>query len=228
MQRPGFSDRNMLRDWANTRQSQSELPRLIRRLILETAPGLVELGMPADEGVSAGDWDGAVRAVGSNAFVPEGRSCWELSVNKSPGVKADDDYSKRDAPPDGSPAAETTYVQLSLRQWSDRDNWAAGRRTEGKWKDVRALGLDDVHTWLEDAPVTWAWFSEQIGLGPYGLRTASTWWDSWSRQTSPEATPDLVLSGRNEAVEAIQERIARPGITALEGASTDEVCVGGN
>jgi hypothetical protein len=219
--RPGFADRNRLRDWANTRQAPAELPRLVRRLILETAPGVVELGMPAGEGVAAGKWDGSVRSVGSNAWVPDGPSVWELSVDSSPGVKANEDWAKRSKT---AGTEQSTYVQLILRPWNDRTNWAPARRKENKFKDVRAYGLDDVDTWLESAPITWAWFSEELGLRPYGLRTGSTWWDSWARQMSPVATPDLVLAGRQQAVVAIQNRLSVPSITAVEGASVDEVC----
>ena len=59
--RAGYIDRSKLKNWADTRNSESELPRLVRRLILETTPGLVQLGMPAGDGVAAGDWDGSVR-----------------------------------------------------------------------------------------------------------------------------------------------------------------------
>ncbi|WP_131812850.1 hypothetical protein [Mycolicibacterium fortuitum] len=151
-------------------------------------------------------------------------SVWELSVDSSPGVKADKDYEKRDSTPDGSPTQDATYVQLILRAWTDRTNWSTGRKKDGTWKDVRAFGLDDVQTWLESAPVTWAWFSEQVGLQPYGMRTASTWWEAWAQQTSPPATPDLVLSGRSATISAIHDRISRPGIATLAGASLDEVC----
>ena len=89
--RAGYIDRNKLQSWADTRPSQSDLPRLVRRLILETTPGLVELGMPAGDGVAAGDWDGSVRTTEATAWVPDGLSVWELSVNSSPNAKADED-----------------------------------------------------------------------------------------------------------------------------------------
>lgn len=133
MSRPGFADRNKLRDWADTKQSQSDFPRLIRRLVLETTPGLVELGMPAGEGVAAGKWDGSVRTASSNAWVPDGLSVWELSVNSGANAKAEEDYGKRDSTPDGSPLDECTYVQAILRVWTDRDDFAKTHSAEKKW-----------------------------------------------------------------------------------------------
>ena len=95
--RPGYSDRATLRAWADRRESEGEFPRLIRRLILETTFGLVELGVPAGDGVSTGGWDGVVSSTEGSAWVPKGRSLWELSTEKSVGVKADRDYDKRAA-----------------------------------------------------------------------------------------------------------------------------------
>lgn len=85
--RAGYIDRNRLQNWADTRPAQADLPRLVRRLILETTPGLVELGMPAGDGVAAGDWDGSVRTAEATVWVPGGLSVWELSVNSSPNTR---------------------------------------------------------------------------------------------------------------------------------------------
>lgn len=152
--RAGYIDRSKLKNWADTRNSESELPRLVRRLILETTPGLVQLGMPAGDGVAAGDWDGSVRATEATAWVPDGLSVWELSVNSSPNKKADEDYSKRTDTPDGTWTAECTYIEVILRTWTARDKWAKNKRNDQVWRDVKAFGLDDIETWLEAAPIT--------------------------------------------------------------------------
>lgn len=225
MTRPGYVDRNKLQSWADTRPSQSEFPRLVRRLILETTPGLVELGMPAGEGVAAGDWDGSVRTTIATAWVPEGLSLWELSVNSSPNTKADEDYSKRTDTPDGTPTADCTYVEAILRPWTARATWAKGKRNDKVWRDVKALGLDDIDTWLEAAPITWAWLSEELGLSPYGLRTGLTWWRDWAAQTNPALTPEVVLAGRTHTTEDLEDRLASSGsVTTVAGASMEEVC----
>ena len=219
---PGFVDRNKLATWADTVMSQTEFPRLVRRLVLETTPGIVQLGMPAGEGVAAGSWDGSVKSTASDAWVPDGLSLWELSVNKSPGTKADEDYGKRHDTPDGSATDHCVYIEAILRPWIKRHDWASDRFAEGRWNQVRAYGLDDIDTWLEAAPITGAWFSEQLGLNPYGLRSAESWWDSWSIQTSPAISADLVLAGRDTAVDALEGRLAVAQITTIAGASLEE------
>lgn len=223
--RAGYIDRNKLQSWADTRASQSDFPRLVRRLILESTPGLVQLGMPAGDGVAAGDWDGSVRTTEATAWVADGLSVWELSVNSSPNTKADDDYSKRTDTPDGTPTSECTYVEAILRPWTARAGWATGKRSDKVWRDVKAIGLDDIETWLEAAPITWAWLSEELGLSPYGLRTGLTWWREWAAQTNPALTPEVVLAGRTDTAKDLEERLASSGsVTTVAGASMEEVC----
>lgn len=225
MTRPGYVDRSKLQNWADTRSAQSEFPRLVRRLVLETTPGLLELGMPAGEGVAAGDWDGSIRTTDATAWVPEGLSVWELSVNSSPKTKADEDYVKRAATPDGTATGDCTYVEVILRPWTARASWARKKRGDGVWRDVRALGLDDIETWLEAAPITWAWLSEELGLSPRGLRTGFTWWRDWAAQTNPALTSKAVLAGRADAAREVEDRAATFGsITTVAGASLEEVC----
>src|SRR6266542_5266534 len=211
MTQPGLIDRRGLLNWADSIGARSELPRLIRRLILETGKGVVELGFPACEGVSAGSWDGSVRASENAPYLPAGLSLWELSVEKSPGSKADGDYAKRTSTPDESPTTDAVYVAVSLRPWLKRGDWAREKAAEGRWKDVRAHGVDDVETWLESAPITHAWLSEVVGLRPYGLITAETWWSRWSAATTPPFPSAAVVAGRDAEVAAL------PATTAADG-----------
>ncbi|UBI07692.1 hypothetical protein LA329_05190 [Corynebacterium falsenii] len=181
--------------------------------------------MPAGDGVAAGDWDGSVRATEATAWVPDGLSVWELSVNSSPNKKADEDYSKRTDTPDGTRTAECTYIEVILRTWTARDKWATNKRNDQVWRDVKAFGLDDIETWLEAAPITWAWLSEELGLSPYGLRTGLTWWRDWAAQTNPTLIPKVVLAGRTDTAKDLEDRLGSSGsVTTIAGASMEEVC----
>lgn len=224
MTQPGLIDRRGLLNWADSIGARSELPRLIRRLILETGKGVVELGFPAGEGVAAASWDGTVRASEDALYVPSGLSLWELSVEKSPGAKADDDYAKRTSTPDGSPTADAIYVAVSLRPWLKRGEWAQGKSGDGRWKAVRALGVDDVDTWLESAPITHTWLSETVGLKPHGIVTAETWWNRWSAATTPPFPSPAVVAGRDNEVAALRGALSTPGrLLTVRASSRDEV-----
>jgi hypothetical protein len=225
MERPGLADQKDLARWADSVASQSEFPRLIRRLILETGKGVVHLGVPAGEGVASGDWDGTVRATEATAFLPKGLSLWEMSVNKNVGAKADSDFEKRTSTPDGSPTTEASYVAAYLRRWGKRDEWARDRNSGGRWKEVKAYGIDAIETWLEAAPVTHAWISEKLGLHPFGLRPADSWWAIWSSRTTPSMTIDLVTAGRSKQTAQLVEALAdtsSPRLITIKGASMQE------
>jgi hypothetical protein len=224
MTRPGLADQQELLRWAKTVSARSDFPRVIRRLVLETGRGVVQLGFPAGEGVAQGSWDGTVRSTEATAFIPLGLSLWELSVEEKVGTKAEADYSKRTTTPDGSPTQDCTYVAASPRRWGNRREWAQGHASEGRWKDVRAYGVDDLETWLESAPVTHAWMSELLGLAPHGIVPAETWWEGWSQATSPAISSALVLSGREERAKDFVTRLKQPAqIITIKGASRDDV-----
>ncbi|ACU72916.1 XRE family transcriptional regulator [Catenulispora acidiphila DSM 44928] len=224
MARPGLATRDDLLRWPSI-VAAGEFPRLIRRLILETVPDAVRLGFPAGSGTSAGSWDGSVRAVAGNTFVPAGLSVWELSVGQSGiAAKADGDYEKRTSTPDGSPVSDAVYIEAMLRPWPDRRTWAAGKRGDRRWKDVIGYGVDDIEEWLESAPVTHSWVSEMLNLAPHGYRAVETWWRGWAGATTPVLPTGAVLAGRDRAVQALEDRLeGTPSITTIRGVSLDEV-----
>jgi hypothetical protein len=195
----------------------------VRRLILETGKNVTALDFPAGEGVAAGGWDGVARAADDATYVPHGLSLWELSVNTGANAKAEDDYTKRPDTPDASPTADAIYCQLILRPWTDRSTFARNKSAEGRWNEVRAYGVDDVEAWLESAPITHAWISEQLGLEPYGMRTIDAWWDAWAAATTPALTVDTVLAGRAGTAAAFRTTLeGAPQITTVLADSRDE------
>jgi hypothetical protein len=208
--RIGLAERSDLAQWGTSRAAAGDLPHLVRRLILETAP-VVKLGFPAAEGVSSAGWDGTARSTAATAKVPDGLSLWEISNRSSPEKKADEDYVKRTATPDGTPTTDAVYVALTSRTWPRRGDWATRRSDERRWREVRAYGLDDVHEWLDEAPVTHAWISERLGLNPHGLVTAETWWDGWAAATAPSLPPACVLAGRDSAADDLRKLLAGRG-----------------
>lgn len=208
------------------RVEATQLPRLIRQLVLETTPGLVEVDFPAGRGVYSGGWDGIVRSTEPTPWVPDGLSLWEIAVRKSGAqTKADDDYGKGTPTPDGSPSGSATYVALVVNAWEKRHDWEKDRNAERRWRRVRAFGLDDLHTWLEAAPVTRAWLASQMGHNPHGYRPFGQWWGAWASQTRPCLTYAVALAGRAEPAERLVDRLrGDPQVTTVHGGSVDEVC----
>src|SRR5450759_3442937 len=201
----GRAEAKDLLRWADTVEAGPELPRLVRKLLVETSGDLVRLGFPAGQNLLRGGWDGTVTATSGSAIVPQGESLWELSTSNRPWRKAQEDYDKRTSAQAVSNPHECTYVSLTLQRWDRKDEWARERQQEGIWREVRVYDVHDLETWLEQAPVTHAWISEQLGFEPYGICAAESWWDGWSRATSPPFQESLVLAGRSQDVEALQE-----------------------
>ncbi len=224
MARLGLADRDDLVQWGATEGAPADLARLVRRAILETADGLVSVGFAAGVGVYGSGWDGTARAANATAMLPGGLSLWELSTRADVKRKADTDFTKRTTTPDGTPTIDAVYIAISTRTWKNRDTWAKEKAALGRWREVRAYGVDDLETWLDDAPVTLAWISEIMGLTPHGLVTAGRWWQGFARATDPALPTSVILAGRAKAVEALQEALAGDGRSVtVAGGSRDDV-----
>lgn len=208
--------RQDLMQWVDN-GAASELPRLLRRLIIETTDGVERVDFPAGVGASSGDWDGVVRATVGHAFVPEGLSAWELSTEKNSNSKAEGDYTNRVSGPDGAATADVTFVEVICRPWTKARSFAATHTAEGRWKDVRAYNVDDLEAWLEHAPSTTTWLSEQLHRPLSGVQTADRWWDDWLRSTRVPLRSAVVLAGRESESDVLRQRVGAPGTTTLGG-----------
>jgi hypothetical protein len=139
----------------------------MRRLVLASGMHVDRAAFRAGEGVQLGGWDGLVKADSSHAFIPDGISGWEMGTNAGVRGKADGDYTTRSADPLGLDPSHTTFVFVTPRRWSNKEEWATAKRQEGHWKDVRAYDADDLETWLE----RWAAPLQHLGCkGKHAMR----------------------------------------------------------
>ena len=215
--------RHHVRGWAEQLDARYGLPELLLRLVRETSVGPVDARFATDEGVDLDGFDGTVRAETGWRWVPSGCSVWEVSTERNVGTKADDDYAKRKAAPAGWSMPETVYVAVSLRAWRKRREWAEQRTGDRRWREVRALGLDDVMSWLADAPVTELWLADRLGLHPEEMELGSRWWEQHQRGTGGLFDGHLVLAGRSHAAAELRRRVAEgAGPIAVEAAAFDE------
>ena len=178
MNQPLLVDATDLAFWANRRDAQALLPRLVRRLIHATVDHPKRICFRAGEGVQLGGWDGIVEIEQGNAFVPDGLSAWELSVEKKVKAKADSDYEKRCADPFGVDQSNATFVFVTARKWGGKDAWVMERNKEGTWREVRAYDADDMEAWLETAPPVHTWISILLGKHPEGARDVDGYWNA--------------------------------------------------
>jgi hypothetical protein len=64
-----------IHEWANRLEARALLPRVIRRLIQASMPGLIRLNIRADEGIQEPGWDGITETSVGHVFVPQGLVC---------------------------------------------------------------------------------------------------------------------------------------------------------
>jgi len=218
-----LADTMDLTRWADRRDAQAILPRLVRQLVLATGEQLTRLSFRSDEGVQLPGWDGVVVAEEASAFVPTGITVWELGVSRDVRRKADDDYRKRTEDPAGINPAQATFIFVTPRRWPRKEDWREERQREGVWHDVRAYDVDDLAAWLEQAPVVHLWFSALIGKHPEGALDLNTFWDDWKASTHPATPPELLVAGREEVVDRIRNWIrTAPATLSLQAGSREE------
>lgn len=210
--------------WADRYDAAPNLPRLVRLLIDQSNDQVVELQMRADEGVRLRGYDGFSRSLRGTPFVPEGAAVWEMGTANDPATKANADYLKRTADPLDVDPEETTFVFVTPRSWPGKNAWASQKTAEGRWSSVVALDVDDIDLALERSPAAHIWFSEVAGLPALGALSLTSWWDRFSRLSSPPLTPKLVLAGRaDQAAEMLRILAGEARVTSLNAESEDEL-----
>lgn len=103
--------------WAKSPEARQSLPELVRRLLLQAGLRLLRLAMPSGSGADLPGFDGIVEAGAGNAWVPEGRTVFELSCDRDPARRARADLEKRSRATSPEEKATTTFVFVTPRRW---------------------------------------------------------------------------------------------------------------
>lgn len=212
-----------LSHWSETREAQHQAPRLLRKLVLATSTGLRALSVRVDEGVQLPGWDLVVEADNYTRWVPEGTSAWEIGTGEDVTSKANNDYDRRSTDPLGLDPSETAYLFVTTRRWERRDAWAAAKRREGRWRDVRAYDSDNLEEWLEAAPAVHAWITQQIGRSPDDVEPLGFAWQKWTQRTAPPLPRSVLLQQREELVGRLLASLAgQPTSVGVQAGTQDE------
>jgi excisionase family DNA binding protein len=189
---PELVDASSLHQWAATKDAQSRLPELVRRLLVST-PGITQISVRAGEGIALSGWDGRADSAGT-AFLPAGRLRIEIGVGQAPKAKADEDFEKRRSSPG---ASSEVFVFITPRRWRDGAKWAEARALEQAFAAVVVLDADDLEGWLQATPAAHFWISERLGRSPEDGLSLDLWWERFSNRTTPSLPPDLFVAGRD-------------------------------
>jgi hypothetical protein len=213
-----------LKQWANGREAQGILPLLVRKLIRSTVGGEIDkLKFPAGDSIHLGGWDGKLESRVETEFIPKGISYWEVGSGKNISTKANKDYSKRTKDPLGGDPSTSTFIFVTPRIWTNKNDWRKEKKKEGIWKEVYVYDAEDLEGWIELNPSVGAWFATHTGKFPRYIQSADDFWEEWSIGNEFNIEPDLLLSGRkDEAKEFKRWFESDPSALAIYSSSTIE------
>lgn len=208
-----FVTARSIQDWADSLAARSTLPHVVRRLVASTATGITVIDFPAYESGQREGFDGIVDCASGNAWVPKGRSVWELSTEKDDRgqfkvSKANDDFNKRTEKTPREQQEQTVYVCLTPRGFNSKRDWAQKKDDDKNsfWRGIRAYDADDLEQWAEAAPAgVTAWFGRKIGARPHGVDDVAQHWSAISQAASCELLPSVFLAAREETVERVHQ-----------------------
>lgn len=210
--------------WGGSRDGQQSMPELLSRLIFAAKGPVAFFRFPSDESVQHPGWDGTCTVTTGDQFVPAGTSGWEIGVQRR-GIrgKADYEYANRAADPLELRPAETTFVFATPQRFSNKEGWAAEKRAERLWHDVRVIDADDLVHWLERYPAVAQWLAVKIGRRPQGLRNLEQAWTEWAFATQTPLTPDVILADRDADASAIAKWLKEtPSLLSAQAESPEE------
>jgi hypothetical protein len=197
---------NQLDQWARTMAAQQQLSRLVRRLVHGSVKASF-VDIPAGDSVTRPGWDGQIVCEVGSAWVPTGQSFWEMSCRADTVSKAIEDYEKRTTNTAAANRSKAAFIFATALKWPGKGRWAAAKRADGAWADVRAYDADNFEQWLEQTPAVALQFSEELGLTGPGIESLGQYWLAWSSQTREAITPAAILTGRNDADAALTKRL---------------------
>lgn len=220
---------NDLQRWGAGIQARTELPGLIKQLLLASIADMTRLRFPSGDNAQLPGWDGILEARPSasfKAYVPDDISAWEIGTDQKVERKAEADYRKRTADPGpGVDPFETTFVFVTPHIWTGATAWVAAKKADSAWKDVRVIDAIQLEDWFLLCPAVAARFARENGFAPVtGALSVAEFWETYSRRFDPPLKEAVLLAGREaKSRELLGSLAERAGVQRWMGDSLDEV-----
>ncbi|MCK4518519.1 MAG: hypothetical protein KAU12_00220 [Candidatus Omnitrophica bacterium] len=200
-----------LEKYADTRESQAVIPRLVYRLVNESISDFTACRIPYGDSINQPGLDGLVETEnGFRHFVPKGESFWEIGTGNDPQAKATKDFKKRIEQISAQERQKATYVFVTPRTagsdgWNEpaQRKWIERRKNVG-WHDIKILDGIQLVAWLQEFPAIGKWLLKEMGLVTtmVGLTTPAEHWENIKQLThaeDPPLPPKIFLVGRDQA-----------------------------
>jgi hypothetical protein len=182
-----------------------------------------------DELVRLSGYDGVVQCESVHDLVPMGISAWEISVERNPKRKVEEDYTKRSSNPGPLQQSETTFVFVTPRTWAKAEDWASTKRSAQIWGDVKVLWPQHLARWLGQVPWIAAEFSSRyLGLPVRGISSLEMVWEEYANVAAPRKLSGgfVIANRRDECADLQQWLTTRPsndtGVLVLSAPSEHE------
>ena len=210
-----------LKQWADTRECQSLLPELVRRLICASVKQLDGLSFPSGDAVYMPGWDGIVSCLDPIDLVPEGKSLWECGVSKDVQTKANSDMRKREADSLGHIKSESTFVFVTPREWSEAANWVSANQSG--WKKVVVYTAVELEAWIEKCPGVGMWLADKMNiLNAGGYQLPDVYWLQWASGDKYVLPYQIVTAGRNHAMGKVLDACFSPSNLDIQALTQSE------
>ena len=188
----------------NNKIAQQELPQIIRRLCFH-AKDTKAISFPAGDSTFMPSWDGTLESTDGNAWIPAGKSVWEIGTDSSIGSKANSDFGKRTEDASEEFKAENTYIFITPRRWKNKERWITDNKNTEGWKEVRAYDATDLEEWIDSQPSNAVYIAEVLGIGGYGIKSAEVYFNDWAHQCKPAITKEALTLGRESSFESLDK-----------------------
>ncbi len=176
-----------IEQWADKIESRTKLAALLRLLIQSTGePTFCDF--PAYENAELPGWDGITQSESATSWIPFGFSGWEFGCSKDPARKAEEDYSKRMLSVSPDERKAITFIFVTPRNWTGKNEWVREKLELRHWKDVRVYDANNLEQWIENSARVQFWFAEELGKHVRGLRLLSQCWSQWADSCEPKLT----------------------------------------
>lgn len=210
-----------LKHWADTKECQSLLPELIKRLICASVKQLDRLSFPSGDAVHMSGWDGIVSCQESIDIVPEGESLWECGANKDILFKANKDIIKRTENPLGHVRSDATFVFVTPREWAGADAWVLANQTG--WKKLVVYTAVELEVWIEKCPAVGLWLADKLNiLNAGGYQLPDIFWMQWASSDRYILPYQIVTAGRNQAIDRVLKACSKPSILEIQALTQSE------
>lgn len=198
---------------SNEREAQGIIPELVGRLVAASVRKPRDIRFPRADSIAQSGEDGYLDTeAGFPAFVPDGKSFWEIGTGANPAAKANSDYNNRTGATPEATRQESVLVIVTplsaVHAWTSeaQKHWRTEKLDRKEWRDVRVLDGTLLIEWLSSFPVVERWFAMKMRLPADAIEIPEERWVELSRIGSPPPlTPSLFTANRTQACAKLDE-----------------------